>query len=316
MPTTKRRRARVAAGIAVSSLMLLTGCSGGNSGAPAAESAPVVRDLAGYDVFVLANAENNRLFADVYGIRFTPFGIERITTNKRISSLGADRTHVMVAAADENIDQLARVTATGELEPIPGLGRPFAYGPQIVDGVMYFDDSQGDPATGKNRFYAWDLDSQTRKLLFATNSEYGGVSPIGKGRLSLGVSKGNELLIREKSGATRKLQIGGPTSSGGTSGSLAAFTLVGANSDFGTSPEALVLLNLDTGRRKSLIRGLQFIAWSPDGTRILARRTGNLTESRLVILDPAKPDVLMELATVPGLVIFGGVWVRGSAPPA
>ncbi len=62
--------------------------------------------------------------------------------------------------------------------------------------------------------------------------------------------------------------------------------------------------------------GLQLICWSPDGTRLLARRTTSPTDSQLVLLDPAKPSAAVDVADVPGLTIYSGAWVRGEVPAA
>jgi hypothetical protein len=44
---------------------------------------------------------------------------------------------------------------------------------------------------------------------------------------------------------------------------------------------------------------------------LLAPRIGTPTDSELVLLDPAHPEAPIELATIPGLSIFSGSWVRG-----
>lgn len=318
MPTTTPRvGARLAAVGAALALLLPAGCSGDDSRPAAAEAAqPVARDLASYDVFVRGSAINDPANADLYGIRFEPFVIDRITVDKRISSLGADKDHLLVAAADENIDQLAQVTGSGELQPIPGLGRPFAYSPRILDGVLYFDDAQGDDAKGENRSFAWDLQKQTKKLIFQTKEEIGGATPMSRGRLALSKRTADgsyEALVRSKAGKVTRFPVD-DVFGGALRGHVRALTLVGAGDRFGDKPEAIVLLDLDTGKRRR-IDGLQVVAWNPAGTRLLARRTGAPTDSALVILDPAKPDALVEVATVPGLAVYGGAWVRGDVAP-
>lgn len=313
-----RSRTRVAGLLAALALVLPAGCSDDDSGAPAAAEvvAPVARDLMSYDAFVLGSAVDDPANADVYAIRFDPFAIDRITVDKRISYLGADETHLVVAAADENIDQLARVTGNGALEPIPGLGRPFAYSPRVFDGVLYYEDAQGDEKEGENRSFAWDLEKRTKKLLIQSTEEFGGTTPIGGGRFVYGkpsMDGQDAIVIRSKTGKLTTFQAGGDVSDGAVGRDLIALTLVGANDRFGDKPEALVLLDLDTGEKKR-VPGLQVIAWNPAGTRLLARRTDAATDSKLVLLDPAKPDAAVDLQTVPGLAIYGGVWVRGDAP--
>ncbi|MGQ0463833.1 MAG: hypothetical protein ACT4QG_00790 [Sporichthyaceae bacterium] len=319
MSTTTRSRAGLAGALTALALVSTAGC--GNNGseqtATAPSSAPVSRDLASYDAFVLGNAANDPANADVYAIRFDPFVVERITTDKRVSSLAADESHLIVAAADENIDQLASVTGTGGLLPLPGLGRPFAYSPRIVDGVLYFEDNQGDDAKGENRSLSWDLTEQKKTLLLQSKKQFGGTTPIAGGRLVFGepdLDGDDTIVVQSKAGKRTRYSAGGDVADGAVGGDLLALTLVGTGDRFGDRPVGMVLLDLDNGRVKR-VPGLQFVAWNPDATRLLARRTDNLADSRLVILDPAKPEAPpVELATVPGLAVFGGVWVRGAAP--
>ncbi len=148
-----------------------------------------------------ASAENDPLFADVYGIRFAPFAIERITTDKRVSSLGADEKHVMVAAADQDVDRLAQVTGAGALNPVPGLGRPFAYTPTLRDGVMYFDDAQGQKSKGEYRYFSWNLRTQKKTLLFQSVKNLGSAQPFGDGRFLVS-SDDNADWISSQSAAT------------------------------------------------------------------------------------------------------------------
>lgn len=309
---TRRRRAPAAALLTLA--LSLTGCGGTDTTFSAiAPGASIVRDLASYDAFVLASAQNNPMFADVYAIRFTPFSIDRITTDKRASSIGADEKYVVVAAADEQIDKLAIVTSSGALKPIPGLGRPSAYTPTLRNGVMYYDDAQGDEARGENRFFTWDLSTRTKKLLFRTNEELGGAAPAGGGRLLLGKAnedRNDEVILRSRSGKLTRFPVGTGVGHTQIGRGLIAVTLIGPDEKH----EALLLLDPKTGKSRRL-PGLELLCWNPSGTRLLARRTGDTTESRLVLLDPARPDAPTEVTTVPGLSIFGGVWVRGDLAP-
>lgn len=319
--TAPRTRARLAAVAVTVTLGLLTGCGGsGPSGTdtsttPARPERPAVTnaDLKTYDAFVLASAENNPLFADVFAIRFNPFRIDRLTTNKRVSSLSADTERIVVAAADSDVDRLAQLTGNGDLQPIPGLGRPFAYTPILRDGVMYFHDAQGNDARGEFRYYAWDLQTQKKTLLFQSVPDLGTAQPLSGGRFLVFAEEQNGtdvLAIRSQSGKLTKYPLNGEASDVEPGRRHLAATLVGAGDQFGDKPEALALVDLKTGKTRR-IPGLQLVCWSPDGTRLLARRTDAQTDSHLVLLDPAKPNTLLEIATVPGLAIYSGTWVRG-----
>jgi hypothetical protein len=276
---------------------------------PAATS----HSLADYDAFVVASATNSPADADVYAIRFDPFSVDRITTDKRISSMGADDEHVMVAAGDEQIDKLAQVTGSGDLKSIPGLGRPHAFTPYLAGGVLYYRDVDDRGHNDQYRFLSWDLKKETGTLLYQSEENFGAAKPMTGGRMLLVTDdeEGNDqVAIRSKSGKLTEFPLHGVVSLVRAGRSWIATTLVGAGDQGGNQPEATVLVDPTTGRTKR-IPGLQAICWNPAGTLLLARRTADLTNSQLVLLDPAHPDAPRRLQTVPGLAIFNGTWVRG-----
>ncbi len=263
---------------------------------------------------MLASEKNDPAVADVYAIRFDPFTIDRITTDKAISSLSADDRRVIVAAADEKVDKLALLTGAGELGPIPGLGRPPAYSPTLRDGLLYFDDAQGSGAKGKYQYFSWNLDKQSKSLLFASKKDLGAPKPMADGRLLITKAEKagqDQLVIREKSGKETALPLTGDIAAVRPGTKFVAVTLVASNAKDGGTGQVLLLFNPENGE-KQVIPNLQIIAWSPDGTQFLARRTETPNDSRLVILDPTKAPV--ELGTVPNLSIYGGAWVRGGVP--
>ncbi|MGQ0463827.1 MAG: hypothetical protein ACT4QG_00760 [Sporichthyaceae bacterium] len=317
---------RLAAAATALTLGLLSGCGGGPGAATAAQTPPLpaARDLASYDAYVVASAENNHLFGDVYAIRFQPFAIDRITTGKRISSLGADGRDVLVAAGDANIDRLAVVGGTGDLLPVPGLDRPHAFQPTVVNGVMYYTDTDEVDRKDENRYFAYDLRKQTKTLLFRTEKTEFGLTPTHNGRLLTTTSSEDgpiKVVIRGKAGKKLRSFELGPDAGGGEFGrDWFAYTLVGADERGEDKVVGSALLDFDTGKIKRL-PGVQPVAWSPDGTRLLAKRIGSApegspTDTALVLLDPAKPDTPVDVHIVPGLAIYFGTWVRGDALPA
>jgi hypothetical protein len=270
-------------------------------------------DLASYDVFVLASADNTPAAADVYAIRFNPFAVDRITTDKRISSVGADDQHVVVAAGDEQIDKLAQVTGAGDLQPVPGLGRPHAFTPYLVDGVMYYRDVDDRGPKDQYRYFAWDLEKQTNKMLFQSSSDLGAAKPMADGRIVLVTADKqgqDQVALRSKSGKLTQFPLHGITALVRPGRSFIAATVSAAGDQGGDKTQGTVLVDPVTGKT-TRIPGLQAICWSPNGTQLLARRTGDLTDSQLVLLDPRHPETPLTLATIPGLAIFSGAWVRG-----
>jgi hypothetical protein len=74
---------------------------------------------------------------------------------------------------------------------------------------------------------------------------------------------------------------------------------------------ALILVDPVEGRQLQL-GASQPIAWTPDGTKLLVRQTGDVAGSQLAFFDPTKPEELQRLGGVTGLVIYSGAWMRGS----
>lgn len=120
-------------------------------------------------------------------------------------------------------------------------------------------------------------------------------------------------MVRQASGKTKSF----PVTANGFGLELGknwlATTIQETSGTFGDKPSALELINRATGKFQR-IEGLQAVCWSPDGTKLVARRVGDPLSSPLVLLDPNKPNDLVELGTVPGLAIYSGTWVRGEVP--
>ncbi|MGQ0623183.1 MAG: hypothetical protein ACT4PP_00770 [Sporichthyaceae bacterium] len=309
---------RLTATIATAALLLAAGCSGEDSqrigGAGPAPSSTAL-DLTSYDTIVIASAPRMPLFADLYGIRFSPFVMERITTDKRVSSLGAGPENIVVAAADQGADQLALVGADGTLRDVPGLGRPFGYNPHVADDTLFYEAIEREGEKLINRYFAWDFDRQRQTPLFDYTESLDGITPLSRGRFAFAIA-GNDttedvVVVRAKNGALTRFGVGGQGIGLDVGRDLIATTLVGAGDRFGDTPETLVLLDRDTGETEQ-IPGLQAICWTPDGTRLLARRTTSTTSSELVLLDPAAPTALAVIGSVPNLVIYSGAWVRNN----
>lgn len=302
--------------MAGATVAVMASCSGSDEQQAAAQPASITRDLATYDAFVIASAENNILFADVYAVRFSPFTVDRITTDKRISSLGADADHVAVAAADTDVDRLALVNGDGTLTPVPGLGRPFAYNPHVADGVMFYEDIKGPEDNEINRYFRWNLAKQTKTTLFRSKEEFAGITPFSNrsfvfaGKTGQGTGE-DAIVVRNRSGELTRYRVGGDSGSMSVGKNQVATNLLADGDGFNVGAESIVLITLANGKR-TVVPGLQAICWTPDGTRLLARRTTSPTTSELVLLDPAKPDQLTEIGTAPNLVIYGGTWVRNN----
>lgn len=303
---------RLAAAVLAAALVpVLAAC--GEDGASAAESPP---PLGSFDLVVVASETNDPLAADLYGIRFDPLSAVRITRDKRVSTVDATASRVVVAAADGRVDQLALVGAGGELEPIPGLGRPFAYNPSFLDGhTLMFDDVLiPEEDVQVNRTVVWAEAAQTKSVLFQTRDTLIGSTPGPDGQVALIRTRQNDesIVIRDASGTTKEIPVEGDI---GRLDWGPRYIAVGLNSTERSKeadPSAALIL-VDPVEVKQLQLGAsQPIAWTPDGTKLLVRQTGDPTQSQLAFFDPAAPEQLQRLGGIAGLVIYSGAWVKGS----
>ncbi|WP_019874526.1 hypothetical protein [Sporichthya polymorpha] len=309
-------RSVVAALCAATLLLGLAGC--GDDGASAADSATGAspRPLSSFDLVVVASESNDALAADLYGITLDPLTAVRITHDKRISTVDAQDGRVVVAAADGAVDQLAFVTAAGELTEIPGLGRPFAYNPSFVDNhtLMFDDVLVPEEDVQVNRTLLFDETERAKSTLFQIRDNLISSAPGPEGQVALVRSRKNgreSVVIRAADGATRETSIEGDIGEllWGSSRYIAV-AMNNVERKKGDDPSAAVIL-LDPVAGKQLQLGLsQPIAWNPDASRLLVRRTGDAAGSQLAWFDPTNPQgELTRIGGITNLVIYSGAWV-------
>jgi len=301
------------AGLAAAAALVagLAGC--GDDDASAAEA-----PLSSFDVVVVASATNDPLHADLYGIRFDPLSAVQITHGKNISTVDATASRVVVAAADGDVDQLALVGADGELSEIPGLGRPFAYNPTFVDDhTLMFDDVLVPKEDIQvNRTLQWDETKRAKTVLFQTTDNLVGSTPGANGQVAVIRTRKNgrtSVVVRSASGATKEVPVEGAIGRLDWGPQYIAVGLNDTEAKPGGDPSIATIL-VDPAAGKQLQLGAaQPIAWTPDGTKLLVRQTGDAANSQLAFFDPAKPDDLQRLGGITGLVIYSGAWVKGVA---
>ncbi|HVE23752.1 MAG TPA: hypothetical protein VNC22_00040 [Sporichthya sp.] len=298
------------AGLAAAALLAgLTGC--GNDDASAAEA-----PLSSFDVVVVASATNDPLHADLYGIRFDPLSAVQITHGKNVSTVDATASRVVVAAADGDVDQLAFVGADGGLSEIPGMGRPFAYNPTFVDShTLMFDDVLVPKENVQvNRTVQWDETAQAKKVLFETADDLIGSTPGPAGQVAAirtGKNGRKSVVVRAASGETREVPIDGDIGRLDWGPHYIAVALNRAQVESGGDPSIATILVDPVAGKQLQLGASQPIAWTPDGTKLLVRQTGDAKNSQLAFFDPAKPDDLQRLGGITGLVIYSGAWVKG-----
>jgi hypothetical protein len=317
-PHTRRWRpfrGATSIGVMLAFLLALTACGSDRPDASSPLPAPSAgtADSATYDLVVIGSAENNPLFSDLYGVTLNPLRVYRITTDKRVSAVDADTGQIVVAAADGPTDRLGIVTAAGDVMPIPGLGRPFAYTPSLMqDGSILYRDfiESGEEKTYRVR--TWNPAAQKSATLFTSTRALYGLQPLPGGKfaqLQNNLTGDDAIVVRDTTGKQRTYPIpgdGGFVVSGKTQ---VATTLNAADSKFGTKPTGLALLDVGTGK-VTKIDGWQPIAWTVDGTKLLVRSTDDLTNSVLAILDPENTGQPQPVGTLPNLAIYTGSWIR------
>lgn len=308
----------VTALVVVAIVATTAGCGGGEdrsgtTGGPPPAGPVSGRAIAEFELYVQASDQNNPLFADVYGISLEPLGAHRLTSGKRISSMDANADDIAVAAADGDIDRLGYVQGDGAIGPIPGLGRPYAHTPIFDrDGSIFYEDEVGSLDDPVFRYVDWDPRSGKKLVILKTRRDdlFGPIrGPDGRLTYIGGDDRDAELLFMDREGDRESLQL--PTGSVNFfwGARWLALTLNAPDSRFGDKPTDLVLLDPDSGERKR-VPGLQPITWTPDGSRLLVRTTGDPVNSELALLDPARPDTVEALGTIPDLVIYNGAWVE------
>lgn len=300
---------------------LAAGCGGGGGGLERVAEPPPPpvsgRPIADFELYVSASEEANILFADVYGLDLEPLTPHRLTSGKRISTMDANAEHIVVAAADGDVDRLGYVVDGGEIGPIPGLDRPYAFSPTFeADGdILYSDYLERTPGQpGVNRFFEWDPPTGTRKLVLKTPSDdvFGPIAgPAGQRAIFGRPGKPNVILLPDPQGKERSIPVPAEASSFVWGERWLALFLSVDDKQYGFLPTDTILLDPESGERKR-IPGWEPLVWTPDGTRLLVRKTAYPTASELALLDPDNPDDLEPVGALPNFTIYAAAWVDRS----
>jgi len=268
-----------------------------------------------FDAYAVGSEAGQPSNSDVYAFRFNPLRVYRITKDKRVSTMSAKEGQIVVAAADDQVDQLGRVLPDGSIAPVDGLGRPHAFNPELLpDGTVRFEDNNGGGAND-SRYLQWDPRTGRQTVLAqAPTTDYIGFGAGPEGRFyhvfeDASDDRGIKILGGDRDRAY-PLPAGAGFTAWGTE-----FIAVGLRKETGASVIPAVgtlLLDPDTGKTIR-IDDWSPIAWSPDGTKLFVQRTGTAAgaPSELGVLEAADPQAVRSVGTIPYLEIYGGSWVRG-----
>ncbi len=308
------RRWPVGAVLAMLAVIVVGGC--GDEDSPSDRASAAVPGLHSFDLYVAASADGDVLSADLYGITFDPLTVHRITTDKRISNLAADRSTVVVVAADEQLDKLALVTEGGELVPLPGVGRPHGFSPEVRPNgrIRFEDDGPDDDRRVLGRLLEYDPQTERTRVLFSSRREINLAGTLSGGFLEL-VHRDNadDQVAIVGDGARRVFRIA-PRIGDALVGTGYVAARVYPVDDPTAEPTDTSLLDTMTGKAV-VLRGWSPLAWSPDGTRLLVKRrpAAGEMETELGLLDVRRPKDVTQVGVVPALVLYSGAWVSGEA---
>ncbi|MGH8998386.1 MAG: hypothetical protein ACRDY7_03250, partial [Acidimicrobiia bacterium] len=226
---------------------------------------------AGFEGEFVAMAGDEINNAGLSRLTFSPPELEPLTGVRRVSAVSACPTAVIVAAAQEsvNFSDHIQVLAGDRLVPVPGLGAPFGFAPDL-DGacrLVYFD-SGGDKAL-EHRIWRFDPQS-TAPAVLHTSHAIGGVVWGPGGQVAAVETTRSEpgsparvtgIRLLQPDGSSRMVAPVTPDPGPfewGASGWMA----------FGVDDGATVLLHADSRERRELA-GWVPLAWSPEGQRLL-----------------------------------------------
>jgi hypothetical protein len=256
-------------------------------------------------------AGDNDLDADLYELRFSPHGQERITTKGRVSSLDGCETKVVVSAAQREvglIDHLQELSA-GKLAPVDKLGLQPGSNPDVAPDcrVLYLQSVEG-------------ADGELEQVIVLFDPAAGTTTTVARGRTVASASWGPDgeivilrreaagpvLVVQRPDGSQRELDPQQPDVGNIQSGRSGWMAMGVAQPE--QAPTGTLFLNLST-RQRSMLDGWLPLAWSPDGAQLLvaeAKRGTTLAVVDLPNLAKTRNVGVSEVGTV-----WDAVWLPG-----
>lgn len=214
----------------------------------------------------------DKLNADLFVASFGPAHYERLSTDRRVTTVGGCPGRVVVAAPQPDVGDTLREFKNGQLVPAGFLSDPAGSNPHLSpDCRLLF--SRRHPDAGGGTFNDVNLFDPTT----------GKVTPVASGPTVAGASwgPGGEILVLRREPAGPRLQLIKPGQSAvelfpavpdvtnpqwGRTGWIA----MAAYAAGGRRPSATLFLNPTTGEQTTFYGWLP-LAWSPDGTELLVR---------------------------------------------
>jgi hypothetical protein len=316
-------RHAVAVAVAVAAVAGAVGLTGCSRNGPSKESwatasttttvgAPAIPGPPGR---FLSLAGENSLDAGLFELTFGPARLESLTPVRRVSSIGACPTAVVVAAAQPEVgyDDHLQSFRQGRFGPVEGLGTPHDLYPVLGPDcrVLYQEPPAQDDAP--YRLHVWDP-AVKKDTVVATAPEYGGTSwgPGGamafveRSRTRQGVEPVDRALVILTAKGQRREIPPPATDLGEFLWGATNWMALGRAAD-----NVTILLQPDTGERRELT-GWVPRAWSPDGKQLLVVEAG--PHRKLGLVDVSDLDTVKPLGEAP-MPVLDTVWLPAGSDP-
>lgn len=304
----------------VAGVLGLAGCSRNGPSTESSASASTTTTVAapvipGPPGRFLSLVGENYLNAGLYELTFGPPRLQELTPVRRVSSIGACPTAVVVAAAQPEVgyDDHLQSFRQGRFGPVEGLGTPHDLYPVLGPDcrVLYVQPPAEEDAP--DYLHVWDPAAK-KDTVVATASEFGGTSwgPGGaiafveRSRTRQGAEPiDRTLVILTAKGQRREMPppatdtrdfFWGPTN----------WMAFGRHTD-----DVTILLKPDTGERHDL-PGWVPRAWSPDGKQLLVVEAGS--HRKLGLVDVSDLGTVKPLGEAP-MPVLDTVWLPAGSDP-
>lgn len=256
-------------------------------------------------------AGENSLDADLYRLRFSPQGQDRITTKARVSTLDGCKDKVILSAAQKEVgltDHLQELQGD-KLVPVEKLGVQQGSDPHVSSDcrILYLRVAEANPGL-VNEIMLFDAATgSTTSVVKGSTVASASWGPNGEILLLKREPNGPVLVVMKPDGSQTTINpeqpdVGNPQ--WGRSGWIATDIAQPRQAPTGT-----LFVNPSTGERSQL-NGWLPLAWSPDGQQLLVTDATKGTTLAVVEL----PD-LTKTRNV-GVSEVGNVWDAVWLPPA
>jgi hypothetical protein len=292
-------------------LATLGGCGGAKSEIAAAAD-PLAQSTR-YDVYLIGIEPALGGGTALYGLNLDPLQTHRLAVDPAWFGPTAHGEQVVVEGG--NGSHLGLLQPDGTVGPIPGLGQPEGDSPELLaDGRVRWSDTGGPKDKDLRRFLEWSPATKKTKVLDQVQSskyvEF--ASGPGDGYLKALETKPGRYelsVVTAKKTWTHKLPSQPLTLSAGRDWIAAWVDNVKTSTK---SDHLLLAISPSKGVVKEL-KGMQPIAWSPGGRRLLAAAEGAAGKPvtlREIWFDPGAV-ANRDIGEIPAMEVESGAWRAG-----